>query len=67
MISFKMILVNLVINQDIKHLMLLKNLPKPIDWDDEDDDDEILGGLKDVRGKRVKRFGDLSDGYSVKI
>jgi len=29
-----------------------------IDWDDEDDEDEILGGLKDVRGKRIKRFGE---------
>ena len=25
-----------------------------------DDDDEILGGLKDVRGKRVKRFGEVN-------
>ena len=28
-----------------------KSTKSAIDWDDEDDDDEILGGLKDVRGK----------------
>ena len=35
-----------------------KSTKTAIDWDDEDDDDEILGGLKDVRAKRVKRFGE---------
>lgn len=35
-----------------------KSTKDALDWDDEDDDDEILGGLKDVRGKRVKRFGE---------
>ena len=37
-----------------------KSTKSAIDWDDEDDDDEILGGLKDVRGKRVKRFGEVN-------
>jgi len=35
-----------------------KSTKAAINWDDEDDDDEILGGVKDVRGKRVKRFGE---------
>jgi len=34
-----------------------KSTSSAIDWDDEDDEDELLGGLKDVRKKRVKRFG----------
>ena len=34
-----------------------KSTKVAIDVDDEDDEDEILGGLKDVRKKRVKRFG----------
>ena len=41
-------------------LAFKKSTKSAIDWDDEDDDDEILGGLKDVRGKRVKRFGEVN-------
>ena len=33
-----------------------------IDVDDEDDEDEILGGLKDVRKKRVK---DLENNHII--
>ena len=43
-----------------------KSTKTAIDWDDEDDDDEILGGLKDVRGKRVKRFGEAPMGTQLK-
>jgi len=35
-----------------------KSTKSAIDWDDEDDDDEILGGILDKRKKRVKRFGE---------
>ena len=38
-------------------LAFRKSTQTAIDVDDEDDEDEILGGLKDVRKKRVKRFG----------
>ena len=34
-----------------------KSTSSAIDWDDEDDEDELLGGLKDVRKKRHKKFG----------
>ena len=47
-------------------LAFKKSTKSAIDWDDEDDDDEILGGLKDVRGKRVKRFGEVTLPYSSK-
>ena len=38
-------------------LAFKKSTQTAIDVDDEDDEEEILGGLKDVRKKRVKRFG----------
>ena len=47
-------------------LAFKKSTKDALDWDDEDDDDEILGGLKDVRGKRVKRFGEVTLPYSSK-
>jgi len=35
-------------------------------WDDEDDDDELLGGVKDVRKKRHKKFGEAQIGTQLK-
>ena len=43
-----------------------KSTKDALDWDDEDDDDEILGGVKDVRGKRIKRFGEAPMGTQLK-
>ena len=33
-----------------------KSTKDALDWDDEDDDDEVLGGMKDVRKKKAQRF-----------
>ena len=41
-------------------LAFKKSTSRAINWDDEDDDDEVLGGLKDKRKKRVKRFGEVN-------
>ena len=47
-------------------LAFKKSTRSAIDWDDEDDDDEVLGGLKDKRKKRVKRFGEAPIGTQLK-
>jgi len=43
-----------------------KSTKDALTWDDEDDDDEVLGGVKDVRKKRVKRFGEAPIGTQLK-